>query len=532
MNANTEKKKSSFRDRMWDTLNYIQEHEDEKCDLALLADRLSYSPNEFYWLTDIFFEMPLDHIKKSSFILAREEDGELPFERHIDRTSFTWKYVRREELSLLAEPITSGESVRENTLRTAMRYVEGKAEEALEAREQCGEYILFWWHDASYKFHYLAGQEVEDAQETESGICVKMPASDYVMFTMREGGSGQRLEDSLKMLFKYAIADWEIETGKVYDNRKYYFVGYKDGRYHVFFPVQGVMEGATKLQKGKKHQKIYGIEDWTRYIDAHIKENLTVDSLAREFHYSASHFRHVFQIYYAISVNDYIRKRKVQCAADAIRAGKKPSAAAAEYGFKSRDGFNRAFKKEFSMSPSQYKKGRFEVVDLRKYYSEFKGAMKISYLRIDELKMIGHTVIPDRGNDVDIPAQISYWVDKDFPSVRTMRLQNNTEIREDKIAMWYHDAECINIEYILGPVVSDFENVPDDMVQVTISAGEYIVFESNKESDREDLAETIRMFSRCVFYGWIKEHRSEVDFNRFTFERYINDKAYIYVPKK
>ena len=67
------------------------------------------------------------------------------------------------------------------------------------------------------------------------------------------------------------------------------------------------------------------------------------------------------------------------------------------------------------------------------------------------------------------------------------------------------------------------------MVQVTIKGGNYAIFETDKECDRNNLGETIRMFSRCVFFGWIKENRERIDFFRFTFERYINDKVYIYV---
>ena len=96
--------------------------------------------------------------------------------------------------------------------------------------------------------------------------------------------------------------------------------------------------------------------------------------------------------------------------------------------------------------------------------------------------------------------------------------------------MWYHDPECINIQYVLGPVVNNFTNVPDDAVKIEIAAGRFAVFETDRESDVDNLADTIRMFSRCVFYGWIKEHRDMVSLQNFTFERYINKKVYIYVP--
>ena len=52
----------------------------------------------------------------------------------------------------------------------------------------------------------------------------------------------------------------------------------------------------------------------------------------------------------------------------------------------------------------------------------------------------------------------------------------------DKIAMWYHDPECINIQYVLGPVVNNFTNVPDDAVKIEIAAGRFAVFETDAKA--------------------------------------------------
>ena len=98
----------------------------------------------------------------------------------------------------------------------------------------------------------------------------------------------------------------------------------------------------------------------------------------------------------------------------------------------------------------------------------------------------------------------------------------------DKIALWYQEKE--NIEYILGPIVESFDNLPEDAFQVTIAAGRYAVFESDQENDMENLPETVRMFARCVLYGWIREHRDELSLQRLTFERYTSQKMYLYVP--
>ena len=89
---------------------------------------------------------------------------------------------------------------------------------------------------------------------------------------------------------------------------------------------------------------------------------------------------------------------------------------------------------------------------------------------VDDIKMVGWTIIPNRGREVDIPAQIAFWLDEDSPYFKKMNSVAGSANGNDKIAMWYHDPECINIQYVLGPVVNNFTNVPDDAVKIEIAA--------------------------------------------------------------
>ena len=146
---------------------------------------------------------------------------------------------------------------------------------------------------------------------------------------------------------------------------------------------------------------------------------------------------------------------------------------------------------------------------------------------MDEIKMAGWTIIANR-READIPAQLAFWLDEHSPQYRKLNALTGEEKGRDKIALWYQEKE--NIEYILGPIVESFDNLPEDAFQVTIAAGRYAVFESDQENDMENLPETVRMFARCVLYGWIREHRDELSLQRLTFEWYTSQKMYLYVP--
>lgn len=623
-------KESTLWERMRDTLLCLKK--DNKISVKDLSCRLAYSTQEFLYLTDLFFDLPLEELRKKAEETEVEKSfiGQvLPYERNVDTDMIDCKFVRRP--AQIVEAVAM--AVDGDVFQIGMDYIERQVKGKWQQRERAGEYLQFWWHDDAYHFSYMTGAEIpKDTPDTKETIRVELQASDYIVFTLKEQYYDKQTPNTIKMLIKYALCDW-IKTNEIhYDNRKIYFLSFENGKYSVYLPLEKRMHSDYVVKNKKEERKIYGIDEWISYIDEHITENLTAKSLAKTFHYSEKHLKNIFQLYYEVRIADYIKQRKlyfvaqelkegknpekmsvkynfksysafstafrkeygvvpakyyrmefqnaawvryidehitenitpeimaehfnysrdyfrkafqddfgmglsayisqrkIQQAARELRQGEKLEKIGAKYGFKSRNGFDKAFRKAFCTSPSKYAKASTEVVDLNQFYSEYKDKMKISFMDVDNIKMVGWTIIPNRGREVDIPAQVAFWLDEDSPYFKKMNSVAGSTNGNDKIAMWYHDPECVNIEYILGPVVNSFANVPEDAVQIEISAGRFAVFETDRENDVDNLADTIRMFSRCVFYGWIKEHRDMISLQNFTFERYINKKVYIYVP--
>lgn len=93
-----------------------------------------------------------------------------------------------------------------------------------------------------------------------------------------------------------------------------------------------------------------------QYIHEHCTEALTVEKLAEQFDYSASHLAHSFKKQMGTSLYHYVLLRRLEIGRDAMMNGVPVKEAYQRCGFGDYAGFYRAFTKEFGMSPQQYKK--------------------------------------------------------------------------------------------------------------------------------------------------------------------------------
>jgi AraC family transcriptional regulator len=262
-----------------------------------------------------------------------------------------------------------------------------------------------------------------------------------------------------------------------------------------------------------------------KYIDEHIDEDITPQFLAERFQYSFYHFCHVFRICNNMPVGKYLRKRRLERALYGFQEGKSITEIALAIGYDTVSGFSKAFRREFGMSAREYRrKNHLRHLDL---YSGKGGlAMQVQIRHVDAMKAVGYNIPPKDGCEADPGRLGANWQGKamDFSSVSLEDYVRLSRGIAPEIAMWWHPQEESGaFSYFFGPVVENFDFIPDGMVTAELAAGDYAVFTTEPVDlvhNREKYAREIKRLWKAIFEEWFAQSGYPYDQERPCFEYY------------
>ena len=259
-----------------------------------------------------------------------------------------------------------------------------------------------------------------------------------------------------------------------------------------------------------------------KYISQHSDKSITARKLADMTGYSLYHFCHVFRAYFDMSVGDYVRKLMLRRAADAILGGKPIIEASLDAGFDTSAGFSKAFKREFGMSATEYRKQNLIRSEKN---------MEFTIEKKSEFTAIGYYIVP-KEEKVDVLESGAYWLGVDFSGHPTYPTDSSVN---GEIGMWTHPDETNgNLKYFFGYISGDA--APEGFVKAEVPEAEYAVFEvpaaKTFTNGGEELANNIRNTWKYIFKEWFDSSAYAFDEAKTCFEFYHGETTKIYVPVK
>lgn len=232
------------------------------------------------------------------------------------------------------------------------------------------------------------------------------------------------------------------------------------------------------------------------YIEDHLDDDFSTDSIAKVAGFSKWHFQMVFSSAVGDTLKEYIRKRRLTAAMITLgTTDRRIIEIALEAGFESQEAFTRAFKTMFGKTPGDCRnEGTKSVMSPNKpritmeYLDHLYGGINMQpfFKNIEEKKVIGmgtkfiSTLSPDHDNEKIIPALWGKYVPRseEIPT-RLSPVDLGVCFKEE--GEKFHPDECF---YIAGTEVKSIDKIPDGMMAMTIPAGKYAVFTHKGKLDK------------------------------------------------
>lgn len=266
----------------------------------------------------------------------------------------------------------------------------------------------------------------------------------------------------------------------------------------------------------------YDIERILEYINQQSDRHITVEELAELSAYSFYRFCHAFSSYTGVPVATYLRRRQLALAARDLLDGASSTDVAAARGFDTSSGFAKAFRRQYGMSPSEYRR---EMHDDR-----FRVTPTIRTM--DPFTAVGYRLaLPQRDFDV-LDAHV-YWMDKDFSAISRDDYRRLAGPDAAEIGAWIQpDRQTGAFFYFFGPIVQDTAFIPEGLELLHIEAAQYAVFPVPPGNGNMTLLnENVRRMWKYIFAEWLPENGTyQAADGKIDFEYYHHGATSIYVP--
>lgn len=118
--------------------------------------------------------------------------------------------------------------------------------------------------------------------------------------------------------------------------------------------VLGLLQNELKFAPVETNGQVETVRLALGYIRDHYEDEITLESLSKQFGYSSYHFSRLFNAYIGVGLKQYVNSVRLEAAIEQLKDGKSVTDAALDSGFNSMRSFYREFFAKFGQTPQQY----------------------------------------------------------------------------------------------------------------------------------------------------------------------------------
>lgn len=278
----------------------------------------------------------------------------------------------------------------------------------------------------------------------------------------------------------------------------------------------------------KKEEYFLKLNRAIDFVENNINNKIELHALSEYAFSSLSHFHRIFFFMTGFTLKDYIRQRRLSNAAiQLLKTNKSIIDIAHEIQFETPESFNKAFKKMYQLSPSEFRKQKPEFPVMRKLELEESESIRkpdnisLNFVFLAEQKVIGfktNTTLENKQQTIDIPNFFAAVMKNEL-----LKTISNVIDRQKIFGIYSNMTDEETFDYTVGLLVDKNLKQPDNLSIHVLPEAEYARFTVSGGPQELESA------WRYIYGHWMPTSGRSRQ-KGFDFEIYYPDKTDIYIP--
>ncbi len=251
------------------------------------------------------------------------------------------------------------------------------------------------------------------------------------------------------------------------------------------------------------------LNDAIEYIEEHLCEDIQCEDVSNAVHISSYHFQRAFTLLSGMTIQTYIRNRRLSLAGEELLTpGTKVIDVALKYRYESVESFSKAFQRFHGIAPSKMSKERslksFHRISLRIIMEG--GAMEYRLEEHDRMKLCIHSKrFTSETSDKEIPKLWEEYYQNELYKKVAGYLGICGQMKENEKEFFYG----------IGANAEDLELIPQGFEELTIPANTWVIFKSKGQNP-----DAIQRTWERIYSEWMPSTKHEV-IQDYCIENYL-----------